>query len=396
MDRISLQDQFELIGKSPAFLQVLDRLKLVAPTDISVLIEGEIGTGKEKIAEALHGISLRKNKALIIVNCGAIPEGLLETELFGYEKGYMGALEGQAGYFEAANGGTVFLDEIGEMPLNVQARLLRVLDTGDFSRVGSGKMHQTDVRIIATTHRNLASEVENGRFREDLYYRLSTVVLHLPPLRERREDILPLFDFFIRKSAKRYQAPIKTLHPEAAHLLMQYRFPGNIRELKNIAEEALVLTKTSEIRLPQIQPLLRNIEVGEVGFLRENDTLRAERDMLRRMVEVLLEKQGLKPDLSTTYPQGIPTTALPSSPTLALPEPEYVQAEWVEPANAIPQQKWTKVEQLPTFAEMEEALIREALRRFQHNRRKTAEALGISERTLYRKIQEFDIEEEFR
>ena len=391
MDRNQLQEKYEMIGKSPLLLQVLDRLRLVAPTDIAVLIEGASGTGKEKNAEALHGISLRKDNPLIIVNCGAIPEGLMEIELFGYEKGYMGALEERGGYFEEADGGTIFLDEIGELPLSVQTRLLRVLDTGDFSRVGSGKMRKTNVRVISTTHKNLADEVRNGRFREDLYYRLSTVVLTLPTLAERKEDILPLFDYFIRKAAQKYHAPPKSIHPEAAHLLMQYGFPGNIRELKNIAEEALILTKTSEIRLPQIQPLLRNIEVGTLAFLREEDTLRAERDMLRRMVEVLLEKQGLKPDLSTTYPQEFTPQALTSNQPLALPEPVYLQAELVEP-TVTSQQKWTKLDFLPTFAEMEEALVREALRRYQNNRRKTAEALGISERTLYRKIQEFDLE----
>ncbi|MBZ0090082.1 MAG: sigma-54 factor interaction domain-containing protein, partial [Thermoanaerobaculia bacterium] len=220
MDRQALQERFGIMGNSPALRRVLERIRQIGPTDISVLLEGESGVGKELVASAIHGVSKRRHRRLVVVNCGAIPEGLIESELFGAEKGaYTGSVERRTGYFEEANGGTIFLDEIGEMPMQAQVRLLRVLETGEFSRVGSSAVHQTDARIIAAANKDLAAAVAGGTFREDLYYRLSTILLLLPPLRERREDIVPLFQMFLRSVAERYDAPTPKLDATATDLL---------------------------------------------------------------------------------------------------------------------------------------------------------------------------------
>ncbi|HEX8299540.1 MAG TPA: sigma-54 dependent transcriptional regulator, partial [Rubricoccaceae bacterium] len=228
MDRQALQERFGILGDSPALRGVLDRVRQVAPADIAVLLEGESGVGKELIAAAVHGLSARRHKRLVVVNCGAIPEGLIESELFGAEKGaYTGSVERRTGYFEEADGGTIFLDEIGEMPLMAQVKLLRVLETGQYSRVGGAATLKTDTRVVAATNKDLGAEVAAGRFREDLYYRLSAVQLRIPPLRERGADVPLLFDSFLRRFARQYDAPNLRLAPDAADLLTRYSWPGN-------------------------------------------------------------------------------------------------------------------------------------------------------------------------
>ena len=242
MDRQSMQERFGIIGASSGVRNALDRVRLVASTEITVLIQGESGTGKELFAQALHETSGRRHRKMQVMNCGAIPEGLIESELFGAEKGaYTGAVERRQGYFEEADGSTIFLDEIGEMPLTAQVRLLRVLETGEFSRVGSTAILKSDVRVVAATNKDLAREVEAGRFREDLYYRLSTVILHVPPLRDRREDILPIFEHFQHRFSQQYNTSGRRLDLNAREMLMRYRWPGNIRELRNVAEQTVVL-----------------------------------------------------------------------------------------------------------------------------------------------------------
>ncbi|WP_243664076.1 sigma-54 interaction domain-containing protein [Rhodothermus marinus] len=263
MDREAIQQRFGIVGQSAAIRNVIDRARMVARTDITVLLQGESGVGKELIAHAIHGMSPRRHGPFVIVNCGAIPEGLLESELFGAEKGaYTGAVERRKGYFEEADGGTIFLDEIGEMPLAAQVRLLRVLETGEFTRVGSSRPIKTDVRIIAATNKDLAKAVRAGHFREDLYYRISTVIIEIPPLRERREDIIPLFEYFLHRAAQRYGTPLRRLDESARQLLLRYHWPGNVRELRNVAEQVAVLLTKNTITAEDLRPLLRGVSAG--------------------------------------------------------------------------------------------------------------------------------------
>ena len=258
MDREVFQEQFGLLGTSQEMRHVIDKIVQVAKTDISVLLQGESGVGKDVTARAIHSLSERKRNNLIIVNCGAIPEGIIESELFGHEKGaFTGANESREGYFEKANGGTIFLDEIGDTPKNVQVKLLRVLENGEFFRVGSSKVQTTDVRVIAATNLNLWKMVEDGSFREDLYYRLDTVQIHLPPLRDRQEDIVPIFRKFVQEFSAKYDSVFKGFSDDARELLISYRWPGNIRELKNVAEQLVVLEKSQFIDVERLQKYLK-------------------------------------------------------------------------------------------------------------------------------------------
>ncbi len=244
MDQQAIKNRFGIIGSSPALNYALNVATQVANTDLSVLINGESGVGKEVFSQIIHALSARKHNPFIAVNCGAIPEGTIDSELFGHEKGsFTGAVDSRKGYFETVNGGTIFLDEIGEMPLGTQARLLRVLEAGEYIRVGSSKVQKTDVRVIAATNKDLLESTHNGRFREDLYYRLNTVPIRVPPLRDRKEDIFLLFRKFAVDFAERYKSPPVQLDDEAKSVLINYPWPGNVRELKNIAEQISVLSQ---------------------------------------------------------------------------------------------------------------------------------------------------------
>jgi transcriptional regulator with GAF, ATPase, and Fis domain len=266
MDRATVQERFGIIGQSAALHHVIDQMRLVARTDVNILVQGESGVGKEVIAKAIHEMSARRHKSMIVVNCGAIPEGLIESELFGAEKGaYTGAVERRSGHFEEANGGSLFLDEIGEMPLAAQVRLLRVLETGEFSRVGSSTTLNSDARVIAATNKDLAREVQTGRFREDLYYRLSTVIIKIPPLRDRTDDILPILDSFVHHFAQKYNTPAKQLTDEARRMLVHYRWPGNVRELRNLAEQMIVLVPKREVDVEDIRPFMRGVSASGVS-----------------------------------------------------------------------------------------------------------------------------------
>ena len=453
MDRQALQERFGILGESPALRRVLERVRQVGPADIAVLLEGESGVGKELIAAAIHGLSARRHKRLVVVNCGAIPEGLIESELFGAEKGaYTGSVERRTGYFEEADGGTIFLDEIGEMPLMAQVRLLRVLETGEYSRVGSATIQKTDARVVAATNKDLGAEVAAGRFREDLYYRLSAVQLRIPPLREREADVPLLFDAFLHRFARQYDAPLVRLAPDAAALLMRYSWPGNVRELRNVAEQTVVLVRQNPVTAEAVRPFLRGVTAGAgIAVARPTGTadearerelvygallelradLRDVREMVRRLAgeapralpEPRLEaprRAASESPVGTSFPEPF---AAPRLPEPRLPEQEvayeppdepgaydpgfYDAAETtfeIENGDGLPE-IWDPVSgtlddilaaglPLPTMEQAETALIREALRRFDGNRRQTADALGISERTLYRKIRDMPEEAE--
>src|SRR5690625_3199228 len=258
MDRQVFQEKFGLLGESDATRQVVSKIMQISDTDITVLLQGETGVGKDVTARDIHGTSSRSRKDLVIVNCGAIPEGIIESELFGHEKGaFTGAHEARKGYFEKADGGTIFLDEIGDTPKNIQVKLLRVLETGEFFIVGSSKMYTADVRIIAATNRDLWSMVEEGSFREDLYYRLDTVKIIIPPLRDRPEDIIPIFRKMVTEFSSKYDSVFQGISDEAKEQLVSYRWPGNIRELRNVAEQLVVLEKSRFIDKERLQKYLK-------------------------------------------------------------------------------------------------------------------------------------------
>ncbi|NNE70590.1 MAG: sigma-54-dependent Fis family transcriptional regulator [Rhodothermales bacterium] len=404
MDRASLQERFGIIGRSDAIRHVLDRVRQVARTEITILVQGESGVGKELIAQALHQLSERRHKTLQIVNCGAIPEGLIESELFGAEKGaYTGAVDRRTGYFEEASGGTIFLDEIGEMPLTAQVRLLRVLENGEFSRVGSSKVLKTDVRVLAATNKDLGREVKAGRFREDLYYRLSTVIIHVPPLRERKEDIIQLFEHFQHRFAQQYNTGTVRLTEPARQLLMRYRWPGNIRELRNVAEQSAVLLDGDAISETDLRSFLRGVSATQDGLLPvvagdsgEKEPDRERELIYRALLELRLEMRGLKEQMGALMGavQGNSTQAM-------VVHRDSIRREIQEMVEDIPfeieadgesdvPREEPREAPLPSLEDAERQLISEALERFDGNRRQTARALGISERTLYRKIKEFE------
>jgi len=417
MDRQAMQERFGIIGQSAGIRQALDRVRQVAQTEITVLIEGESGVGKELFSQAIHQLSGRRHKSLLIMNCGAIPEGLIESELFGAEKGaYTGAVERRSGYFEEADGGTIFLDEIGEMPLTAQVRLLRVLETGEFSRVGSTNILRSDVRVIAATNKDLAREVEAGRFREDLYYRLSTVILRVPPLRERREDILPIFEHFQHRFAQRYNSSAPSMDLGARELLLRYRWPGNIRELRNVAEQTVVLLRSTTITAEDLRPYLRGVSSPggglsmvrvEEGSARPGDTPSGaqERELIyRALLELRGEVKELKDQIATLVAaagRGAAPVVQDPGRMLVMHEEAPRRETFIEDApyefdaddddiTALIDDAVEAEPDLPTLEDAERQLITTALKRFDNNRRQTAEALGISERTLYRKLKEIE------
>ena len=433
MDRQAMQERFGIIGHSAGIRQALDRVRQVAGTEITVLVQGESGVGKELFAQAIHELSARRHKPILIMNCGAIPEGLIESELCGAEKGaYTGAVERRSGYFEEADGGSIFLDEIGEMPLTAQVRLLRVLETGEFSRVGSTNSLRSDVRVIAATNKDLAAEVEAGRFREDLYYRLSTVILLVPPLRDRRDDILPIFEHFQHRFGQRYNSSAPSLDISAKELLLRYRWPGNIRELRNVAEQTVVLMRGESISAEDLRPYLRGVSSpgGGLGLVplgggssssNAGDGSGArERELIyRALLELRGDVKELKDQIATLVsaarggPLKDPGRLLvmhddeplrdmrdmrdmqdgfgDRSESFIEDAPYEFDADPDEVASLIEDDQPEEPDHLPTLEDAERHLILTALERFDNNRRQTAEALGISERTLYRKLK--DIEE---
>ncbi len=411
MDTQSIKNRFGIIGNSPALNHALNTAVQVANTDLSVLIVGESGVGKEVFSMIIHALSPRKHNPFIAVNCGAIPEGTIDSELFGHEKGsFTGAVDARKGYFETVNGGTIFLDEIGEMPLGTQARLLRVLEAGEFIRVGSSKVQKTDVRVIAATNRDLLDHTTAGKFRQDLYYRLSTVPIRVPSLRDRKEDIPLLFRKFAADFAERYKTLSVQLDATGMQLLVNYPWPGNVRELKNIAEQISVLSTDKTVTADVLQRFLPNRDTHSRSLALIGPTMagtssangsdfNTERDILYKLFfDLKKDMNDLKQMIfDVAHHQGY-TPVEPSSNTL-LPVYKENEAAAGSAYNANTpillenNDRHEEVEETLFLADREKELITKALKKHKSRRRDAATELGISERTLYRKIKEYDIKE---
>ena len=399
MDIQSIKQRFGIIGKAPKLEQAIRRAVRVAPTDITVLVTGESGTGKEIIPKIIHQFSTRKHGPYFAINCGAIPEGTIDSELFGHEKGsFTGAISSRRGYFEVADKGTLFLDEVAELPLTTQVRLLRVLENGEYIKVGSSKVQKTDVRIIAATNRDLVRLVEEGKFREDLYYRLATVQIPLPPLRERGEDIIMLFRKFASDVAHKYHFPPVRLTHEAEQMLMRYHWPGNIRELRNIVEQLSVLEESRIITPDILRPYLKDYrmnlpepvagENARFDFGKDRELifkliyeLKKDIDNLKVVTQELMNRQPL------ALPQNLPGSQVPA---------HYHGTQNNTNGPIIIEQNDTdeseQQEETLSIQEKEKELIRKALEKHHGKRKAAAKELGISERTLYRKIKQYNLQ----
>ena len=413
MDLQQVKQRFGIIGNSAKLNYALQTAMRVASTELTVYIQGESGSGKESFSKIIHHLSPRKHGPFIAINCGALPEGTINSELFGHDKGaFTGAVDNRKGYFESANGGTIFLDEVGELPLETQSRLLRVLENGEFIRVGSSKVQKTDVRIITATNRDLMTEVERDKFREDLYYRLATLPIAVPPLRERPGDVALLFQKFAFDASEKYKNEMMELTMDAEQLLMNYRWPGNIRQLKNIAEQVSVLEEGPHIsadilrkylpeRAENNLPALYKAE-GKESDVSERDIfykvlidLKKDVSELRKVVFGMLEnseqteefREPNKPSITRFIPQesnqADTSDFISNSPN---DTEEMYQHVVIEDKDSVGEHEVLSLEV------KEEELIRKALLKNNGRRKKAAKELGISERTLYRKIKQYEIE----
>ena len=391
IDLQQIKKRFGIIGNSVGLNRAIDVALQVAPTDLSVLITGESGVGKEVFPQIIHQNSARKHGPYIAVNCGAIPEGTIDSELFGHEKGsFTGALADRKGYFEVADGGTIFLDEAGELPLPTQARLLRVLETGEFIKVGSSKVQKTNVRIVAATNVNLVQAVSDGKFREDLYYRLNTVPIQIPPLRDRSEDIILLFRKFASDCAEKYRMPAVRLDDDARQLLTSYRWPGNIRELKNVTERISVIEEKREITADILRQYLPNVNVAKYPVLvkQENEqrSFNNEREILYQILfDMRKDVNDLKKLVHDIIGGTVPVSV----------DKDESFASTIHPVTTIQppvQEAETVEEESMSLEDVEKDMIRRALERHNGKRKNAAADLKISERTLYRKIKEYNLE----
>jgi len=420
----AIKQRFGIIGNNEKLNRAIEKAIQVAPTDISVLVTGESGVGKESIPKIIHSLSHRKHGKYIAVNCGAIPEGTIDSELFGHEKGsFTGATQTRSGYFEVADGGTIFLDEVGELPLPTQVRLLRVLENGEFLKVGSSKTQKTNVRIVAATNVNMADAINEGKFREDLYYRLSTVDIHLPPLREREEDIHLLFRKFAADFAQKYKMPTIRLNEEATLLLLKYRWSGNIRQLRNVAEQISVLEQNREITATTLKNYLpdmgRNLP-AVVGSRKSESDFGSEREILYKVLfdmqrdvndlkkltlellksgnaeNVQKEHSGLIKKIYTPQeedsfeeltdimddndsPNDVEILEVKNAANREEAKDKYYFAEEIQEEETL------------SIKDKELELIKKALEKNQGKRKAAADELGVSERTLYRKIKQFGL-----
>ena len=399
IDLQRLQKQSGIIGTSEKINEVLGMIAQVAPVDISVLVTGESGCGKEIIARSIHKHSKRSQTPMVIVNCGAIPEGIIESELFGHKKGsFTGASDDRKGYFEQANKGTIFLDEIGEAPLETQVKLLRVLETGEYMRVGDSKIRRTDVRVIAATNKNLSDLVKKNQFRQDLYYRLKTVNIHIPALRERVEDINPFVERFALEFTRSNEIRYRGFMPDAIRVMKKYDWPGNVRELKNFVEKIMVLEKGERITADMVNRELTDV-INE-PFI-ENDRLpiainktseQAEIDIiLRQLFSLKQDTELIRAILSSENEKSFLNVnpILPSEDLKIIPPVADANMEVTEDGQ--PLIRDDAIGEILMKDLEKEAIIR-TLRFFNNNRRKTARSLGVSERTLYRKIEDYKLE----
>jgi len=418
MDIQSIKNRFGIIGNSPALNYALQVATQVANTDLTVLIVGESGVGKEIFSQIIHALSPRKHNPFIAVNCGAIPEGTIDSELFGHEKGsFTGAVDARKGYFETVNGGTLFMDEIGETPLGTQARLLRVLENAEFIRVGSSKVQKTDVRVIAATNKDLLHATHNNKFREDLYYRLNTVPIRVPSLRERKEDIILLFRKFAVDFAERYRTSPIQLTEDAKSMLLNYPWPGNVRELKNIAEQISVLSEEKTLTAQALEKFLPKNTTNQLPMLVAGSGSNAyqnefmnERDILYKLFFDLkkdvteMKKMFLEiiqnPNAISSVSDVIEESYLHDLPMVRQPQENYSsntvipmvsQPLILNEGNTI--QNPIVVDESLNIMDKEKELIEKALRKHKGKRKDAATDLGISERTLYRKLKEYDIED---
>ena len=416
MNLIDIKNRFGIIGTSPTLDRAIDTAWRVAPTDLTVLITGESGTGKEVFSKLIHSYSTRKHGSIIAVNCGAIPEGTIDSELFGHEKGsFTGANEARKGYFEVANGGTIFLDEVAELPLQTQVRLLRVLESGEFIKVGASKVLKTDVRIVAATNVNIPEAISKGRFREDLYYRLNTVPIVIPALRERGNDIALLFRKFASDFAEKYRMPSIRLDEQAIQLLMSYRWPGNVRQLKNVTEQISIIENERQVH---VDTLMRYLP-GQPGSMlpavaRQDQSAEfSEREILYKvlfdMKRDMMEMKKIMAELMKGQPadahfrednaqffsqiqqeiqqnQMYSAQVVNPSPIVTNPVP------YITPVNgtAVTDHEEVEEESL-SLEDREKELIIKALEKYRGRRKNASSELGISERTLYRKIKEYGI-----
>lgn len=398
-----IKNRFGIIGNHPLLNRAIDIAVKVAATDLTVLILGESGTGKEVFPQIIHQFSSRKHGPYIAVNCGAIPEGTIDSELFGHEKGaFTGATDSRKGYFEVANGGTIFLDEVGELPLATQARLLRILETGEYIRVGSSKVQKTNVRVVAATNINFEVAIQKGKFREDLYYRLNTVPIYLPPLRERKEDILLLFKKFAADFAVKYRMPAIQLTEDAEQVFLNYHWPGNIRQLKNITEQISIIEKDRVITAEMLKNYLNLNTASASSPIRLSDVqyeesilksavfeLKKEVDQLKKIVYGLVDIVKQNINITPEENNNLPVLATDINVSPAFPikveNPTIVQKSTEKPV--IP------IEETLSLQDKEKELIKKALIKHKGKRRPAAKELGISERTLYRKIQEYNLKD---
>jgi transcriptional regulator with PAS, ATPase and Fis domain len=424
MELQSIKNRFGIIGNSPGLNHALNVAEQVANTDLTVLIVGESGVGKEIFSQIIHSLSARKHNPFIAVNCGAIPEGTIDSELFGHEKGaFTGAVDSRKGYFETVNGGTIFLDEIGEMPLGTQARLLRMLETGEYIRVGSSKVQKANVRVIAATNKDLLELTYQGKFRQDLYYRLSTVPIRVPALRDRQEDIPILFRKFAIDFSEKYRTKPIQLDPSANQLLLSYKWPGNIRELKNIAEQISVLANDSYVSADVLQRFLpqANDRTASMALMptsgsygHQSDTLTdTERDIFYKLFFDMKKDLNDLKQLVFDMARGTQTVNLsaqnlehimPNSNSNFGSQP-IEQVSPIVTGNYLPgnplyypqaeqlMDHHEEVEETLALSDREKEFIIKALRKHKNRRRDAANELGISERTLYRKIKEYDIKD---